>query len=148
MSTRPMNAQQWNAKYDVGTPVVVYPITRDDAPLITRTRSEAWALGHGAPVVLVDGYSGGIHLTHVDPAPPGADTFEIPLSQSNIGAVDNWLDKADVFAKAYWEYVDGKLTVTGIRIGSDCKDRVVAKFGDTIVRHADGTHTVRKAVAA
>lgn len=50
--------------------VVAYPSTRDDAPLITRTRSEAWTLGHGAAVVLVDGYSGGIALAHVDPQPP------------------------------------------------------------------------------
>lgn len=146
MST--LNAQQWNSRYDVGTFVVAYPATRSDAPLITRTRSEAWTLGHGAAVVSVDGYSGGIHLTHVDPAPDCTDTFELPLTRCNLNAVDNWLDKAGVFAKGYWESVDGRLTVTGLRIGSDYKDRVVAKFGDTIVRHANGTHTVRKAVAS
>ncbi|MFF6847051.1 hypothetical protein [Streptomyces antimycoticus] len=143
-----MNAEQWNAKHDIGTAVIAYPVTRDDAPLITRTRTEAWTLGHGAPVVAVDGYAGGICLSHVDPAPAGTDTFELPLSRCNITAVDDWLDKAGVFAKGYWEAVGGKLTVTGLRIGSDYKDRIVAKFGDTIVRHADGTHTVRRAIEA
>ncbi|MFD5386317.1 hypothetical protein ACFWMG_15475 [Streptomyces sp. NPDC127074] len=143
-----MNAEQFNARYPVGTPVMAYPATRNDAPLITRTRTEAWTLGHGAAVVSVDGYAGGIRLTHVDPAPADTDTFELPLSRCNITAVDNWLDKAGVFAKGYWEAVDGKLTVTGLRIGSDYQDRIVAKFGDTIVRHADGTHTVRHIIEA
>ncbi|MCX5601581.1 hypothetical protein OOK29_25865 [Streptomyces phaeochromogenes] len=44
------------------------------------TRSAAWTLGHGEPVVLVDGYSGGIALTHIDIRPaggqPAADTSE------------------------------------------------------------------------
>ena len=61
-----MTADEWNAKYPVGTPVTVYPGTRDDAPLYTYTRSEAWTLGHGAAVVSVEGYIGGILLTHVD----------------------------------------------------------------------------------
>ena len=69
-----MNAETFNARYPVGTPVIAYPLTRpeDGQPefferLITRTRSEAWTLGHGDPVVKVDGYTGGICLTHVVP---------------------------------------------------------------------------------
>lgn len=67
-------ADQWNARYPIGTPVVAYPLTRpeDNQPdyferLETQTRSAAWALGHGEPVVMVDGHAGGIALTHVDP---------------------------------------------------------------------------------
>ncbi|MEU2453865.1 hypothetical protein ABZ605_27780 [Streptomyces sp. NPDC012765] len=75
-----MDAEQWNARYPVGTPVTAYPLTRPDDDhtgwpaerLETRTRSVAWNLGHGAPVVMVDGYAGGIALTHVDPAPAAA----------------------------------------------------------------------------
>ncbi len=59
-------AEAWNAVHPVGTPVNAYPQTRQDEPLLTRTRSEAWALGHGEPVVMVEGYAGGIALTHVD----------------------------------------------------------------------------------
>jgi hypothetical protein len=62
-----VNAEQFNAQYPVGTRVAAFPITRDEEPLLTRTRSVAWELGHGAPVVKAEGYAGGIALTHVDP---------------------------------------------------------------------------------
>jgi hypothetical protein len=61
------DADRWNAAYPVGTPVVAWPGARTDEPLWTRTRTPAWRLGHGASVVSVDGYAGGICLTHVDP---------------------------------------------------------------------------------
>ncbi len=60
-------ADGWNERYPIGTPVNAYPGTRDDPPMVTRTRSKAWTLGHGAPVVAVVGRAGGIALTHVDP---------------------------------------------------------------------------------
>ncbi|MEU3282743.1 hypothetical protein [Streptomyces antibioticus] len=87
-----MNAEQWNARYPIGTRVMAYPSVRPEDPLAveyqkraaagslpaswgsdpcrrldTVTRSIAWALGHGAPVVKVEGETGGIVLTHVDP---------------------------------------------------------------------------------
>lgn len=62
-----VNAEQWNSRYAVGAAVKAYPLTREDAPLITRTRRPAWELGHGEAVVSVDGYTGGIALTHIDP---------------------------------------------------------------------------------
>lgn len=90
-----MTAEEWNALYPVGTHVVAYPGVRPDDPvavsvrkneaeggfvdprdadlaraLMTVTRSPAWTLGHGSPVVAVDGYAGGICLTHVYPACP------------------------------------------------------------------------------
>jgi hypothetical protein len=61
-----MNAETWNEQHKIGIRVAAYPATRDDKPLLTRTRSEAWALGHGEPVVKVVGYPGGITLSHVD----------------------------------------------------------------------------------
>lgn len=46
--------------YPSGTPVTV---TLDDgSKWQTRTRSEAWALGSGAPVVLLEGKTGGYSL--------------------------------------------------------------------------------------
>lgn len=68
-------ASEFNARYPIGTPVVAYPGFRpEDTPnpvkrLLTRTRSEAWNLGNGAPVVMVDGHAGGIALTHIAPFP-------------------------------------------------------------------------------
>ncbi len=63
-----MTSEHWNSRYPAGTRVTAYPITRDDAGIETTTRSEAWTLGGHTPVVLVDGYAGGIALSHVDPA--------------------------------------------------------------------------------
>jgi len=86
-----VTAEEFNALYPVGTPVVAYPGIRPEHPvavayrkaaeagrtvrsevnpckrLETTTRTPAWTLGHGAPVVSVDGYPGGISLSHVDP---------------------------------------------------------------------------------
>ncbi|MFF4057686.1 hypothetical protein ACFYZ0_18255 [Streptomyces sp. NPDC001708] len=74
MST--LNAAEWNARYPMGTPVVAYPHFRpgqqpagwpEGPRLETTTRSGAWTLGHGDPVVLVEGETGGISLANVDP---------------------------------------------------------------------------------
>ena len=135
-----MNADEWNAKFPVGTQVVAYPGSRDDAPLYTWTRSRAWPLGHGAPVVMVEGHSGGIALTHVDPAPDGWE-----LTRESFNRIDDAVDRDGVFAKGYWQYVDGKNTVVGLRIGQDYVGRVVARFGDHVVRSVDGTYSVRTA---
>lgn len=64
-----MNADDWNATYPIGTPVLAWPWTRDDEPLKTHTRTPAWTLGHGAAVVSVEGRTGGIALTHIEVAP-------------------------------------------------------------------------------
>ncbi|MFF7851872.1 hypothetical protein ACFZDF_30435 [Streptomyces sp. NPDC007910] len=66
------------------------------------------------------------------------------LTPETIAAVDQWLDDADVFAKGYWQYVNGELVTVGLRIGKGW-DKVVAFFGDTVVRHEGGTHTVLSA---
>ncbi|MFG3136045.1 hypothetical protein ACGFZA_07460 [Streptomyces sp. NPDC048211] len=66
-------ADDWNERYPVGTPVTAYPLTLPGEnphffqQLDTATRTPAWILGHGEPVVSVEGYAGGICLTHVDP---------------------------------------------------------------------------------
>jgi hypothetical protein len=82
-------ADAFNAAHPVGTRVMAYPGIRPEHPvavkyqqcvaegrafgepdpctrLDTVTRTPAWTLGHGEPVVSVDGYAGGIVLRHVD----------------------------------------------------------------------------------
>lgn len=71
-----LTADQFNERFPVGTPVIAYPGVRPEYAatigmsgvprLETCTRSRAWNLGHGEPVVAVDGYAGGISLDHVD----------------------------------------------------------------------------------
>ncbi|MFE1515726.1 hypothetical protein ACFW9I_02655 [[Kitasatospora] papulosa] len=85
-----MTAEQWNEAHPVGTAVTVYPgvlphdplahqvreqqkvgaeVSPGDLELVTGlntvTRRPAWTLGHGEPVVSVEGYTGGISLRHV-----------------------------------------------------------------------------------
>jgi hypothetical protein len=82
-------ADAFNDRYPIGSPVMAYPGIRPDDPvavayqervkagrayatsdpctrLETATRTPAWTLGHGTPVVSVDGYPGGIALDHID----------------------------------------------------------------------------------
>lgn len=62
-------AVSWNAAYPVGTAVrywPFYPPVEGVPPLDTTTRSEAWTLGDGSVVVLVEGKSGGVCLSHIE----------------------------------------------------------------------------------
>lgn len=65
-------AVSWNADHPVGTAVrywPIYPPIEGVPPRDTTTRSEAWTLGDGSVVVLVEGVSGGVHLSHVEVLP-------------------------------------------------------------------------------
>lgn len=66
-----MNAETFNSRYPVGTPVFAYPGFRpEDVPdtrrLVTRTRTPAQWSANGHDVVWVDGEGSYISLTHVD----------------------------------------------------------------------------------
>lgn len=66
-----MTADEFNARYPVGTPVVAYPGFRPEidstaSRLVTRTRSRASVLGGHTDVVWVEGHGACIALTHVD----------------------------------------------------------------------------------
>lgn len=71
-----MTADEFNARYPVGTPVTAYPGCRpeddaNDERLVTRTRSKAEVLGGHTDVVWVDGHSACIALSHIDPVEGG-----------------------------------------------------------------------------
>lgn len=58
-------ADDWNRDHRPGIGVIV---KLDDGKLkYTKTRSEAWTLGHGQPVVMLEGISGGYDLARVTP---------------------------------------------------------------------------------
>ncbi|MDR2220993.1 MAG: hypothetical protein LBE24_10530 [Methylobacillus sp.] len=61
-----ITATEWNARYPIGTLVRYYPIIGEDKCIKSKTRSEAWELGHGAPVVLIDGSAGGKLLKAIE----------------------------------------------------------------------------------
>ncbi len=68
---------------------------------------------------------------------------ERQLTPESYNQIDDELDQMGVFAKGYWQEVDGELTVTGLRIGTG-EDRIVAFYGDWIVRDSAGNLSVRK----
>lgn len=64
--------EQFNTLVPEGSPVLFWPGERLGEGRPSRTRSAAWLLGGHTPVVMVEGYAGGIALTHVCPIPPEA----------------------------------------------------------------------------
>lgn len=56
---------EWNERHPVGTPVDYQPVRNVHEWEHTKTRSAAWALGDGTPVVMVEGRSGGVALSHL-----------------------------------------------------------------------------------
>jgi hypothetical protein len=60
-----MNAKQFNDTYDIGVPVLVNLPERK--PMITTTKSEAFEMLDGSPVVMVRGISGTCPLDRVTP---------------------------------------------------------------------------------
>jgi site-specific DNA-methyltransferase (adenine-specific) len=68
-------AASWNEAHPVGTDCrywPVYPPVPLVPPVETTTRSEAWELGDGSPVVLVVGKTGGVALSHLEVILPGS----------------------------------------------------------------------------
>lgn len=66
-----MTATQWNESFPEGTRVRYFPTRGDDGklcgePLNTITRSPAWSLGCGVPVVKICGRAGGVSLEHLE----------------------------------------------------------------------------------
>lgn len=59
--------RNFNARYLVGTPVRYWPGAREGDGRKSVTRTPAWLVGGHTPCVSVDGYPGGIALTHVKP---------------------------------------------------------------------------------
>lgn len=61
-----LTAKQFNQLIKIGTKVRFYPVAGRQGFKETRTRSEAWELGHGEAVVKVDGIAGGVAVSHLE----------------------------------------------------------------------------------
>ncbi|MEU6990317.1 hypothetical protein ABZ953_06600 [Streptomyces sp. NPDC046465] len=74
----------------------------------------------------------------------GCKTWQ--LTPRSIARVADQIDRLRpwVFTKGYWQEVDGKLQVVGLRIGEG-ETRVVAFFDDWIIRHPDDRFSVHAA---
>ncbi len=91
-----MTAEEFNTNFDVGTPVLYWPVALPGggfAPecMRSRTRSLAWTLGDGHPVVKIEKKTGGVSLRHlsIDFLTP----LDPPIPQLNVTPVEtgvNW----------------------------------------------------------
>lgn len=70
MSGRLHTVVSWNRQHPPGTPVRYFPVLGQLEHADTKTRSEAWELGSGEPVVLIEGRTGGIALSNLTPLVP------------------------------------------------------------------------------
>lgn len=69
------------------------------------------------------------------------------LSPRTIRIVDDAIDRDGIYAKGYWQTVNSQLQVTGLRIGHD-ENRIVAFWGDTIIRHPGGRYSILRPATA
>jgi hypothetical protein len=60
-----MNAEEFNQRIPIGTPVLYFPSSNSIEFITAATRTEAWELGSGQVVVSITGKSGGVSIAHV-----------------------------------------------------------------------------------
>lgn len=82
-----MKAVEFNGEYPIGSPFVYFPINNDTTVFLpTRTTSQAWNLGHGQPVVKVEGKSGGVCLAHLQPVEEPPESTEVKIDRVLINS--------------------------------------------------------------
>ncbi len=65
MGCIPWTADLWDSYYPVGTPVDYFPTAGRPFSRRSRTRSEAWDMGHGDTMVKIEGQAGGVRVHHL-----------------------------------------------------------------------------------
>jgi hypothetical protein len=68
-----ITAEDFNKKFPVGTAVRYHPIIDHEGYVESKTRSKAWELGHGEPVVMIEGKAGGVSLDAIATICPRCD---------------------------------------------------------------------------
>lgn len=109
------------------------------------TNEEMQRAVHGLPALDVRAECGHCRpLVELEAA--GCKTWQ--LTPRNITRVDDVVDRDGHYAKGYFEWDEtGRKTVcVGLRIGTG-ETRIVARYGDHLVRHPDGSWTVHAAPA-
>ena len=102
-------AAEWNQLFVPGWPVFYRPLLNDAHVVPSRTRSFAWNLGHGAPIVKIAGVAGGVSLEHlstrIDECPRKCATCVDSLHHWYQDSTDpDWIEPDDVEREAaeYW----------------------------------------------
>lgn len=108
-----ITADAWNALCPEGTAVRYWPVRGSDEYLDTKTRSRAWELGHGAPVVSIEGVTGGVLIEHLSvlPPPPADEPAVVPVNATDYGLVRVWgsIQGGVMTLHAHWMNVAAEL---------------------------------------
>jgi hypothetical protein len=90
-----LTADEFNAKFPVGTAVRYWPVlpaVPSIPPRETKTRSAAWTLGDGHPVVMIEGLAGCVsilHLEHSEPLPAPVKSGQELMREVGLVTVPN-----------------------------------------------------------
>lgn len=66
------------------------------------------------------------------------------LTPRSISEIDDAIDRDGIYAKGYFEAVGDKTVCVGLRIGTG-ETRLVARYGDWVIRHPNGRWSVHHA---
>jgi hypothetical protein len=144
-----LSAETFNRRYKIGAPVTAFTCGRIHA-LRTRTSSIARSEGIGNAVVSVEGRAGWLPLSEIfiNPSEDFTEGNERLVTKETVTDIASWLEGCNVPSSPYIRTsLDGSgAEIHGWRVGAK-PDRVVAMWGDTLVRLPDGTFTVRRIIA-
>ena len=115
--------QDLTTHFPLGTPVLAWTGTRDDAPRWTKTRSGPWKLPAGDWVVLVEGITGGVALSHIERIPDG---WLSPEEHAEYVAMEGR------FSELLCDLTDGLLSKTGYDVRA-----MVQQVEETFQKYAD-----------
>jgi len=73
-----MNADDWNARHGIGTPVRYYPVLPGKDFVLTRTATHAWELSNGKALVSIKNHAGGVALSHLRVETPSSRKSRCP----------------------------------------------------------------------
>jgi ribA/ribD-fused uncharacterized protein len=106
-----LTAEIWNEKHPIGTKVRYFPIKGikeyENEYVDSETRSEAWTLGHGAPIVKIVGIAGGVSLEHLQILTEGMMQEPVfIITQSKWNGLSNFADSEFSLDGKTWKTVE------------------------------------------
>ena len=140
-----ISAVEFNKRHGVGTTVdlLTYPHLGDETPTRVRTvtSTPAWTLGHGEPVVTVEGRSGGHSLSRIEVVdPPLTRTLREVLAR--LDQVLGTYESASIPLEPF--RVRGGIESTPRTLSAALSRLTAMGLVETLRRHRPGGPTVRR----
>lgn len=109
-------ASAWNRHHPPGTHVRYHPVMPSGTvgPVDAQTRSEAWDLGDGTPVVKLEGKVGGVSLAHLEVLPEKEDPAE--RAARYRAALEHICDTVGQMETDGWSSADLQAAITEVHL--------------------------------